>query len=151
MIGLSQSVDNEISSIGDNERVIIYEGFQSDNGLTKIAEEEDDEKTTLEKLREKLNELVERLRKQGKTTRAAIVERYIQVLERLMKKLENNELDKSKFYEFVKRVKALLEKYNKEHPKEDELVQMFTDDENDDDFPSEEETKELESQFEELR
>ena len=61
-----------------------------------------------------MNDLEKKLKENGHEHRAYIVRHYINALNGLLKRLENNDLNDKMFNDFVKRTETLLEKYYRE-------------------------------------
>ena len=80
--------------------------------------EEEENLSTLEKIRKQLNEMRDRFRANRRNFRVRILDAYIRVVDALIDRLKKHQLDNNRFHDFVQRVKAVLEKY-KEEPKEE--------------------------------
>ena len=80
------------------------------NDLPDEKQKEED-LSILGKLRKQLAELRDRLRSQGRSLRARVVEAHIKVLDFFAERLKKRQLDNTRFNAFIKRVREMLAKY----------------------------------------
>merc|ERR1712029_64078 len=81
-----------------------------ENDLPEPTEQEEN-LSTLEKVRKQLHELRKRFQDQRRSIRLRIIDSYIMVVDSLIERLKKHQLDNTRFNDFVKHVKKVLESY----------------------------------------
>jgi len=106
MDDIKNTLDEEPEDL-DNEEI---EDEADENDLPD-EKEENENRTALQRIRQQLVDLRDRLRSRRRGFRVRVVETYIRVVDVLLARLNARNLDNTRFADFVKRVKKLLEKY----------------------------------------
>lgn len=115
-------------------------------------DDKEEKKSRLEELREQLRKLRDRLMKRGKTVRARIVGHYLRLLDRILDRLEKNEISLPRVEDFIRRCKKFLEKFVGDEDDEDnKIAQLISADDEDNKIPDDDEEKENRSILEKLR
>jgi len=79
----------------------------------ELPDEDEAEKSMniLQKMRQKLEEVQDKLRSRRRFFKVSVVQTYIRALDLFMRRLKNRNLEKSRINDFILRVKEVLEKY----------------------------------------